>query len=102
MIRRMAGICNIKKKARKARLRYLGHVLRRDHQHPVRRAYEEPVRGSRSAGRQRLRLKDVIRKDIEVKGLKEEDAADIDSVARSVEMRTTVIEAAGSNPGQAS
>ena len=49
--------------------------MRRDHQHPVRRAYEEPVRGRRSAGRQRLRLKDVIRKDIDAKGLREEDAA---------------------------
>ena len=48
--------------------------MRRDHQHPVRRAYKEPVRGRRSAGRQRLRLKDVIRKDIEAKGLKREDA----------------------------
>ena len=66
---------SFKEKAREARLRYLGHVLRRDHQHPVRRAYEEPVRGRRSAGRQRLRLKDVIRKDIEAKGLREEDAA---------------------------
>ena len=55
MIRRMAGICNIKEKAREARLRYLGHVLRRDFQHPVRRAYEEPVRGMRSVCRQRLR-----------------------------------------------
>ena len=75
MIRRMAGICNIKEKAREARLRYLGHVLRRDHQHPIRRAYEEPVRGMRSVGRQRLRWKDVIRKDMEAKGLREEDAA---------------------------
>ena len=51
------------------------HVLRRDHQHPVRRAYEEPARGRRSVGRQRLRWKDVIRKDLEAEGLTEEDAA---------------------------
>ena len=49
--------------------------MRRDHQHPVRRAYGEPVRGRRSVGRQRLRWKDVIRKDMEAKGLREEDAA---------------------------
>ena len=74
MIRRMAGVCNIKEKAREARLRYLGHVLRREPHHPTRRALDEPVRGRRSVGRQRRRWKDVVDKDMEARGLREEDA----------------------------
>ena len=74
VIRRMAGVCNIKEKMREARLRYLGHVLRRDPNHPTRRAMEEPVRGRRSVGRQRVRWKDVVNRDMEAKGLREDDA----------------------------
>ena len=75
MIRRMAGICNIKEKAREARLRFLGHVVRRDPHHPTRKAYEEAVRGRRSVGRQRLRWRDVVERDMEARGLREEDVA---------------------------
>ena len=35
--RRMCGMCNIKEKARKKRLRYFGHVKKRDDVEPVKR-----------------------------------------------------------------
>ena len=44
-MKRMAKLCSIKEKVREVTLRYLVHVLRRDLQYPVKRAYEEPIRG---------------------------------------------------------
>ena len=41
----MTEVFSIKGKEREARLRYLGLVLTRDLEHPVRRAYEEPIGG---------------------------------------------------------
>ena len=54
-IRKMCGICSIREKAREARLRYYGHICRRDEDEPVKRAMMMPVRGRRSVGRQRIR-----------------------------------------------
>ncbi|XP_027222341.1 uncharacterized protein [Penaeus vannamei] len=60
-IRRMAGICCIREKAREARLRYIGHVKRGAEEDPVRRAMEMEMRGRRSVGRQRKRWKDTVK-----------------------------------------
>ena len=56
-MKRMAKLCSIKEKAREARkrLRYLVHVLRRGLQYPVKRAYEEQIRGWWSINREKLR-----------------------------------------------
>ena len=75
-IRRMCGICNIKEKAREARLRYFGHVIRKEEDEPVKKAMMAEVRGRRSVGRQRIRWRDVIRSDINKLGVQEEDAID--------------------------
>ena len=73
-IRRMCGICNVKEKAREARLRYYGHVMRREEEEPVKRAKNMPVMGRRSVGRQRIRWMDVVKRDMDEMGLGEEDA----------------------------
>ena len=75
-IRRMAGVVKITEMIREARLRWCGHVLRMDGGERVRRAWEEPVRGRRSRGRQRIRWRDKVRDDMERRGLVEEDAFD--------------------------
>jgi len=71
-IRRMAGICCIREKAREARLRYFGHVKRGAEEGPVRRAMEMEVRGRRSVGRQRKRWKDTVKEDMRALGTVEE------------------------------
>ena len=53
-IRRMCGICNVKEKAMEARLRYYGHVMRREEEEPIKRAKDMAVRGRRRVGRQGL------------------------------------------------
>ena len=75
-IRRMCGICNIIEKAREARLRYYGHVMRREDEEPTKRAKEMPVIGRRSVGRQRIRWMDVVKRDMGEVGLEEEDTRD--------------------------
>ena len=75
-IRRMCGICNIKEKAREVRLRYFGHVTRREENEQTKRAKDMPVRGRRSVGRQRIRWMGVVRRDLGDLGLREVDVLD--------------------------
>ena len=67
-IRARAGVTNIAEKAREARLRWFEHIQRMDEEDPVRRTWKKPVRGRRSLGRQRIRWKDVVERDIKGEG----------------------------------
>ena len=58
----MCGVYNIKEKATETRLRYIGHVKRRDE--------EEPTTGRRTVGR----WKDVLKRDMNKLCLQQEDA----------------------------
>ena len=75
-IRRMRGVCTIREKAREARLRYFGQVKRRGDDEPVKKAMLTPITGRRSVGRQRVRWRDVLKRDINELGCREEDAMD--------------------------
>ena len=75
-IRKSAGVTCISEKLRDARLRWFGHVWRREDQSPIQRARKVPVRGRRSVGRQRLRWRDIVRKDMERRGVQEHDAGE--------------------------
>ena len=71
--RARAGVINIAEKAREATLRWFGHIQRMDEEDPMRRAWKKPVRGRRSVGRQRIRWKDVVKRDMRRKGLRVEN-----------------------------
>lgn len=73
-IRRRAGIVKISDKIREARLRWYGHVLRKPEGEAVKRVWRQPVVGRRSRGRQRLRWRDRVERDMMEVGLREEDA----------------------------
>ena len=73
-IRRRCGVTDIVDKMREARLRWFGHMLRREGDEPVKMALEMKVEGHRGRGRSRQRWMDCVRTDMELKGLKEEDA----------------------------
>ena len=75
-IRRMCGICNVIEKAREARLRYYGHVVRREEEEPIKKVQSMPIPGRRKVGRQRIRWMDVVRRDMREVGLGEGDAGD--------------------------
>ena len=87
-IRRMAGLVKITEVIRESRLRWYGHVLRMDGEERVKKAWEEPVRGRRSRGRQRIRWRDKVKDDMERRGLVEEDAFDRNNWRRSIRQPT--------------
>ena len=73
-VRRRAGVESITRKAEEARMRWFGHIIRMDENKMVKRAWNEPVRGRRSRGRQRIRWRDGVESRMRELGLTEEDA----------------------------
>ena len=63
-IRRILGVACITDKVREARLRWCGHVQRREEDDCVKRILEANVGGQRSRGRQRKRWIDVVKHNI--------------------------------------
>ena len=62
--RKLARVVKISEKAKEGRLRWLGHVMRREPESGASRAYETPVKGKRSGGRQKLRWRDLVQRDV--------------------------------------
>ena len=69
-----AGVANISQKIRETRLRWLGHVKRKTEEDVVMRTWKMEVGGHRKIGRAKLRWSDVIRKDMNEKQVKIEEA----------------------------
>ncbi|KAI5615975.1 hypothetical protein C0J50_8706, partial [Silurus asotus] len=63
-------------KVREARLRWFGHVQRRDMNYIGRRMLRMEPPGRRKRGRPRRRFMDVVREDMQVVGVKEADVED--------------------------
>jgi len=68
------GVVCITDKVREARLRWYGHVQRREGDDCVKRILEANVGGQRSRGRQRKRWIDVVKHNMEDLQLNVEDA----------------------------
>jgi len=64
-IRRILGVACITEKVREARLRWFGHVQRREEKDCVRSILKADVRGQRIRGRQRKRWIDVVKYNME-------------------------------------
>ena len=73
-IRQLAEIACISEKIREARLRWFGKVMQSGEASTIQKALDKPISGKRSRGRQKLRWRDVVRSDLEIRGLSEEDA----------------------------
>ncbi|KAI5087616.1 hypothetical protein C0J45_22105, partial [Silurus meridionalis] len=63
-------------KVREVRLRWFGHVQRRNTGYISRRMLRIETPGRRKRGRPRRRFMDVVREDMQVVGVKEEDVED--------------------------
>ncbi|KAK2875054.1 hypothetical protein Q8A73_024333, partial [Channa argus] len=63
-------------KVREARLRWFGHVQRRNCEYIGRRMLRLELPGRRSRGRPKRRFMDVVREDMKLVGVREEDAED--------------------------
>ena len=63
-------------KMREGRLRWYGHVMRRDQEYVRRKMMEMELLGKRKRGRPKRRFLDVVKEDIEKVGVKETDIED--------------------------
>ena len=75
-IRGSTKVVEISKKIQEGRLRWYGHLLRRDEDHVGRCTMEMKVQGRRKRGRPRKRWRDCVRDDLQLKGITEEEAQD--------------------------
>ena len=60
-------------KIREGRLRWYGHVMRRDQEYVGRQMMEMELLGKRKRGRPKRRFLDVVKEDVEEVGVKETD-----------------------------
>ena len=63
-------------KMRKGRLRWYGHVMRRDQEYVGRKMMEMELPGKRRRGRPKRRFLDVVKEDMKKVGVKEMDIED--------------------------
>jgi hypothetical protein len=75
-ILKRCGVTVISEKVQEARLKWFGHILRRDEDEPCRLAWNLYIEGDRSRGRPRQRWSDNIRKDLKEKELNVRDVMD--------------------------
>ena len=81
-IKRRYGVEDIVEKVREARLRWFGHVSRRDDGGAVKDIIGMEVGGSRRRGRPKRKWMDYVKKDMEIKGLSMEKTKDRNSGSR--------------------
>ena len=75
-IRERMKVTELHKKIQEKRLRWYGHILRRDEYHVTRKSMDLRVEGKRKRGRPQRRWMDCLKEDLEERELTEHDAAD--------------------------
>ena len=75
-IRGTAHVRCFGEKVREARLRWFGHVQRRDSEYIGRRMLRMELPGRRSRGRPKRTFMDVVKEDMKLAGVREEEAED--------------------------
>ncbi|OKP64685.1 hypothetical protein A8A03_01925 [Escherichia coli] len=75
-IRGTAHVRCFGEKAREARLRWFGHVQRRDSEYIGKRMLRLELPGRRPRGRPKRRFLDVVKEDMRIVGVGEEDTED--------------------------
>jgi hypothetical protein len=91
-IRKKLGVACISDKIREARLRWYGHVMRREEDSCLKRIMKAEVYGRRSRGRQKKRWEDAIREDMKQLKLKNEDTKDRGKWKRRIRVADPSIE----------
>ncbi len=77
-MRQEMGIMKITEVIRMGRLRWFGHVRRREESSWVRRCMDMEIEGRNPKGRPKLTWRQVVRQDLELMGMEEEEAEDRD------------------------
>src|SRR3984885_572296 len=83
-IREKLGVVCVTDKMREIRLRWYGHVMRKEDDNCTKRIMKAEVYGKRSRGRPRKRWSDMIRNDMKMLNLKDEDILERDEKRRRI------------------
>ena len=75
-LRESMGIAKISDVMRYSRLRWMGHVLRKEGNDWVKKSMEMTVKGSRGRGRPKMTWEKVVERDMKARGLVRNDAMD--------------------------
>ena len=75
-LRERLGVDDIALVLQQNRLRWYGHVLRKDHDDWVKKCMEHEIEGSRPRGRPKKTWKEVVCEDCQARKLNKEDAMD--------------------------
>ena len=75
-IRGTLKITPISNKVKESRLRWYGHVKRREAEHPIRKVLDMDLPGRRRTGRPKLRWIDCVKRDMSAVGMNENDTLD--------------------------
>ena len=75
-LRERLGVDDIALVLQQNRLRWYGHVLRKDDEDWAKKCLEHEVEGSRPRGRPKKTWKEVVREDCQARKLNKEDAVD--------------------------
>ena len=76
LIRGTVKVLEVSKKVQERRLKWFGHVMRREDEYVCKRVMNMEVEGRRRRGRPKFRWKDSISNDMKEKGLREQDTHD--------------------------
>ena len=89
-LRKLTGLEEITESLRKRRLRWLGHVMRKDNTEWVKKTWKQwDIEGTRPWGRPKKTWESTIKEDCALLGLKPEDAQDRDSWRAEIAGRRT-------------
>ena len=83
-IRKELGVGSIKSKAKESRLRWFGHVHRREHESNLRQVMTMEILGRRPRGRPRGRCRDLVNRVMRELWVVPEDADDINFWRRRI------------------
>ena len=75
-VRKVLGVTPIEDKMRENRMRWYGHVQRREESHITRRVHRINVEGKRNRGRPELRWMDIVNQDMKLLKVEPMDAQD--------------------------
>ena len=70
------GVDNLEEHLRQKRLRWFGHIARRDEEVEIKKVFELKIEGQRKRGRPVKRWIDVVEEDMKKRGVVQQDAWD--------------------------
>ena len=73
------GVNDLEEHLRQKRLRWFGHIVRRDEEVEIKKVFELKIEGRRKRGRPVKRWIDVVKKDMKKRGVVQQNAGDRES-----------------------